>query len=146
MKISVGSDHRGFIYKERIKELLTKQGHEVTDFGTYSEESTDYPDYSVKVGESVASKETDFGVLVCGSGIGVNITANKVKGVRAVNICSEKTAEMGRKHNNANVVTFRQDVTAFDLVERALSVFLTTEFEGGRHERRIEKITELTGK
>ena len=146
MKISVGADHRGFIYKERIKELLSKQGHVVTDFGTNSEDSVDYPDYSVKVGESVASKETDFGVLVCGSGIGVCITANKVKGVRSVNICSEQTAEMGRKHNNANVICFGQDVLAFDLVERALNVFLTTEFEGGRHERRIEKITALTGK
>src|SRR4051794_18262412 len=123
MKISVGADHRGFIYKERIKELLTKQGHEVIDFGTNSEDSVDYPGYSVKVGESVASKEADFGVLVCGSGIGVNITANKVKGVRAVNICSEKTAEMGRKHNNANVITFGQDVLPFELVERALNIF-----------------------
>lgn len=146
MKISVGSDHRGFTYKERIKELLTKQGHEVIDFGTNSEESVDYPRYSVKVGESVASKETDFGVLVCGSGLGVNITVNKVKGVRAVNICSEKTAEMGRRHNNANVITFGQDVLSFDMVEKALNVFLTTEFEGGRHERRVEEISALTGK
>lgn len=146
MKISVGADHRGFIYKERIKELLEKEGHEVIDFGTNSEESVDYPDYSVKVGNSVASKETDYGVLVCGSGIGVNITANKVKGIRSENVCSEKSAEMGRRHNNINVICFGQDVLSFDLVERALNIFLTTQFEGGRHERRIEKIAELTGK
>lgn len=146
MKISIGSDHRGFIYKGRIKELLSKQGHEVIDFGTNSEESVDYPYYAVKVGESVTSKEADFGVLICGSGIGVSITANKVKGIRSVNICLEKTAEMGRRHNNANVICFGQDVLSFDVVERSLNVFLTTQFEGGRHERRIEKITELTGK
>ncbi len=146
MKISVGSDHRGFIYKERIKELLTKEGHEVIDFGTNSEESVDYPGYSVKVGNSVTSKETDFGVLVCGSGIGVCITANKVKGIRSVNVCSEKYAEMSRRHNNTNVICFGQDYLSFDVVEKALSVFLTTQFEGGRHERRVEEISALTGK
>jgi len=146
MKISIGSDHRGYIYKERIKSILSKEGYEVIDFGPDSEESVDYPDYSVKVGESVSSKESDFGVLVCGSGLGVSITANKVKGVRAVNICSEKTAEMGRKHNNANVVCFGQDVLSFDVVENSLKIFLNTEFEGDRHQRRLDKITALTGK
>jgi ribose 5-phosphate isomerase B len=146
MKISVGADHRGFIYKERIKELLSKQGYEVADFGTDSVESVDYPDFSVKVGNSVASGETDFGVLVCGSGIGVCITANKVKGIRSVNVCNEKMAEMGRRHNNANVICFGQDCLSFDIVERALNTFLTTQFEGGRHERRVEKISSLTGK
>ena len=146
MKISIGSDHRGYIYKERIKVILSKEGHEVLDFGPDSEESVDYPDYAVKVGESVQSKESTFGVLVCGSGLGVSITANKVKGVRAVNTCSEKTAEMGRKHNDANVICFGQDVLSFDVVENALKTFLSTEFEGERHQRRLDKITALTGK
>lgn len=146
MKIAVGCDHRGFIYKERIKKILEEKGNEVKDFGAYSEESVDYPDFAFKVGESISSGESQFGILVCSSGVGVNITANKVKGVRAVQGCSPKLAEMSRRHNNANVITFGQDLMDFDKVEEAMNIFLSTEFEAGRHERRVEKITQLTGK
>lgn len=146
MKIAVGCDHRGFTYKERIKKILEEKGNEVKDFGAFSEESVDYPDFAFKVGESVSTGESLFGILICSSGVGVNITANKVKGVRAVQGCSPKMAEMSRRHNNANVITFGQDMMEFGNVEEAMNIFLTTEFEGGRHERRVEKITQLTGK
>lgn len=146
MKIAISCDHRGFIYKERIKKILESENHEVTDFGAYSEESVDYPDFAFKTADSVSKGESQFGIIVCSSGVGVSITANKVKSVRAVNACSPKMAEMSRRHNNANVITFGQDLMDFDKVEESLNIFLTTEFEGGRHEKRVKKITELTGK
>lgn len=146
MKIAVGCDHRGFTYKEKIKKILEEKGNEVKDFGAFSEESVDYPDFAYKVGESVSTGDSQFGILICSSGVGVNITANKVKGVRAVQGCSPKMAEMSRRHNNANVITFGQDLMEFNNVEEAMNIFLSTEFEAGRHERRVEKITQLTGK
>lgn len=144
MIISIGSDHRGFELKERIKEYLIKKNHKALDFGTDSNASVDYPDFSKKVGESVAKGESKFGIVICGSGIGVSIAANKVKGVRAVNATNSDMAEMSRKHNNANVICFGADFIDFDTAVKYFEIFVNTDFEGGeRHNRRIEKINNI---
>ena len=146
MKIAIGSDHRGVNYKKAIKEMLEKDGFEVDDVGTYSEDSVDYPDFAQKVGEEVKEGKVDFGVLVCGSGIGVDIVANKVTGVRSVNAVNEKMAEMSRRHNNANVISLGADMIDMETALNNVKKFISTEFEGGRHERRVEKIHSLTGR
>lgn len=144
MVISIGSDHRGFELKERIKEYLIGKKHKVLDFGTVSNASVDYPDFAKKVGESVAMGETRFGIAICGSGIGVSIAANKVKGIRAVNATNSDMAEMSRKHNNANVICFGADFIDFDTAVKYWEIFASTDFEGGeRHNRRIEKINNI---
>lgn len=141
MRIHIGSDHAGFEQKERIKEHLTAQGHEVADDGTFSEESVDYPDYALKVARAVRDGEADFGVLVCGTGIGMAIAANKVHGVRAANVVTPEFAALAREHNNANVVTvsgrFVDEQTNYAIVD----AFVATEFAGGRHGGRVEKIS-----
>ncbi len=146
MKIAIGADHRGVSYKKAIKEMLEKEGFEVEDVGTYSENSVDYPEFAQKVGEEVKEGKADFGVLVCGSGIGVDIVANKVTGVRSVNALNEKMAEMSRRHNNANVISLGADLIDIDTALNNVKKFISTEFEGGRHERRVEKIHSLTGR
>lgn len=144
MNIALGSDHRGFGLKEKLKDYLKNKNHTVLDFGTDSEASVDYPDFSKKVGESVAKGESDFGMVICGSGIGVSIAANKVKGVRAVNATNKDMAEMSRRHNNANVICFGSDFIDFDTAVKYWELFAATEFEGGeRHERRINKINNI---
>ena len=143
MKISLGADHAGFELKEKIKKLLLQQGLEVSDQGTLSSEAVDYPDYARKVGEQVANHSADFGILVCGSGVGMAIAANKIHGVRAANVSSEYEAQLSREHNNANVLTLGarliSDQNAFQIVQK----WLETPFAGGRHERRVEKITQI---
>jgi ribose 5-phosphate isomerase B len=143
MKISLGADHAGFELKEKIKKLLLQQGLEVSDQGTLSSEAVDYPDYARKVGEQVANHTADFGILVCGSGVGMAIAANKIHGVRAANVSSEYEAQLSREHNNANVLTLGarliSDQNAFQIVQK----WLETPFAGGRHERRLEKITQI---
>lgn len=144
MNIAIGSDHRGFELKEKIKEYLISNNHNVIDEGTYSTESVDYPDFSKKVGESVAKGESQFGIVICGSGIGVSIAANKVKGIRAVNATNKDMAEMSRRHNNANVICFGSDFIDFDSAVKYWEIFSSAEFEGGeRHERRINKINNI---
>jgi ribose 5-phosphate isomerase B len=144
MIISIGSDHRGFELKERIKEYLIKKNNKVLDFGTDSNASVDYPDFAKKAGISVAKGESKFGIAICGSGIGVSIAANKVKGVRAVNVTNKDMAEMSRKHNNANVFCLGADFVDFDTAVRYWEIFSGTDFEGGeRHNRRIEKINNI---
>jgi ribose 5-phosphate isomerase B len=144
MIISIGSDHRGFELKERIKEYLNKKNNKVIDFGTDSNASVDYPDFSQKVGGSVAKGESKYGIVICGSGIGASIAANKVKGIRAVNATNKDMAEMSRKHNNANVICFGADFIDFDTAIKFWELFSTTDFEGGeRHNRRIEKINKI---
>jgi ribose 5-phosphate isomerase B len=144
MIISISSDHRGFELKERIKEYLIRKNFKVLDFGTDSNASVDYPDFAKKVGESVARGESKFGIAICGSGIGVSIAANKVKGIRAVNATNSDMAEMSRKHNNANVICFGADFIDFDTAVKYLEIFFKTDFEGGeRHNRRIEKINKI---
>jgi ribose 5-phosphate isomerase B len=145
MKISIAADHRGYKLKEKLKAFLKEKNIEVKDFGTDSEESVDYPFYAKKVAESVAAGESGYGILICGSGIGVDIVANKVKGVRSVNALNTELAAMSRKHNNANVISLASDFIDEETAKEAVDIFLNTEFEGGRHQRRIDQIDELTG-
>jgi ribose 5-phosphate isomerase B len=146
VKIVVGSDHRGYAAKERIKGLLAGKGHEVTDVGTDSTKSCDYPDPAFAGAQRVADGQADMGILLCGSGIGVCMTANKVPGVRAALCHDELTAEMSRRHNNANVLCLPADLVGEALMERMLDVWLKTPFEGGRHERRVNKIADVEKK
>jgi ribose 5-phosphate isomerase B len=140
MKIVVGSDHRGFNTKERLKALLTQLGHEVVDCGAPSDESCDYPDYAVPACLMVVRKEAERGILLCGSGIGMTITANKVAGIRAALCHDELTAEMSRRHNDANVLCLAADLLGEELIRRMIDVWLTTPFEAGRHARRVKKM------
>jgi ribose 5-phosphate isomerase B len=140
VKIAIGSDHAGFEMKEKVRPLLEAAGHEVLDVGTNSEESTDYPVYASRAAQLVADGEADRGVIVCGSGVGVSIVANKIDGVRAVNAHDAEEAEMSRRHNNANVLTLAGRRLAAPDAEQIVSTFLATDFEGGRHERRVEEI------
>lgn len=146
MKIAIGADHRGVKYKQAIKEMLQSEGIEVEDLGTDSEDSVDYPDYAQKVAQEVGKGQVDFGVLVCGSGIGVDIVANKVTGARSVNAVNEKMAEMSRKHNNANVISLGADLIDLDTALNNVKKFINTDFEGGRHQKRVDKIHTLTGR
>lgn len=143
MKIAVGADHAGYELKDQLAEALRKAGHEVTDFGTNSGDSTDYPDYARSVAESVVSGKADRGVLVCGSGVGMEIAANKVHGARAANIHSVEEAALSRQHNNANVLTMGARFIAPALAQEMVDTFLQTDFEGGRHERRVGKIADI---
>ncbi len=140
MRIAVGSDHAGYRLKARVRPILERAGHEVVDVGTDSEESTDYPRYAAAAATLVARGEAERAVLVCGSGVGVSIVANKVDGVRAVNAHDAEEAEMSRRHNDANVLALAgralEEEDAREIVER----FLATEFEGGRHSRRVGQI------
>jgi ribose 5-phosphate isomerase B len=142
LKIALGCDHAGYDLKEEIKENLIEDGYDVSDFGTYSRESTDYPDYGIKASEAVASGECDFGIVLCGSGIGISIAANKVKGVRAALVCDAERAKLSRMHNNANVLAMGAKFTDIDTAKEIVNIFLSTPFEGQRHERRIKKITD----
>ncbi len=143
MKIAIGSDHRGFQAKERIKALLLDMGLEVSDLGTHANQACDYPDTGFAVALEVASGRADRGVLFCGSGIGMSITANKVRGIRAALCHDELTAQMSRRHNDANVLCLPADLVGDALMQGIVRVWLTTEFEGGRHARRVEKIREF---
>ncbi|MCX8006554.1 MAG: ribose 5-phosphate isomerase B [Coriobacteriia bacterium] len=145
MRIVVGSDHAGFALKEHVKSYLQRSGHHVYDVGTDSEESADYPDYALEAARMVASKDADFGVLVCGTGLGMAIAANKVRGVRAVQVMDPELAEMARRHNDANVLTLAGRYTDPATAERIVDAFLATPFEGGRHERRVGKIGAIEG-
>lgn len=145
MKIAIASDHAGFELKQSVVEYLSERGDQILDFGAFSTESTDYPDYAFPASEAVAGGVADFGVLICGTGTGMSIIANKVMGIRAASCTSVDMAEFARSHNNANIVTFGSRLiskeTAFKIVEK----FLETDFEGGRHMIRVEKIHALTG-
>jgi len=140
MKIAIGSDHAGFVLKEQLREKLRAEGHEVVDVGTTSTESTDYPDYAAAVGHAVRDGEVDKGVLVCSSGVGMSIAANKIRGVRAALGTNTDEVSYVRRHNDANILAIGQKYTEPELAEAMLDVFLTTEFEGGRHQRRLDKI------
>lgn len=141
-KLGLGSDHGGFELKEHLKAHLLEKGYEVVDFGTHSEESVDYPEIGKKVANEVVSGEVELGILVCGTGIGIGISANKVKGIRCA-ICSDVySAKMSRAHNNANMISLGGRVVGRDLAFEIIDAWLATEFEGGRHERRVNKIEE----
>ena len=140
MTIVVGSDHAGFTHKEALKSMLVDQGYTVVDVGAFSADRVDYPDFGVAAARLIAHGVADYGVLVCGSGIGISIAANKIDGIRAVNAHDPDEAEMSRRHNDANVLTLAGrrlvPADAAPIVQR----FLATDFEGGRHERRVEEI------
>jgi ribose 5-phosphate isomerase B len=141
MKIAIGSDHRGFEAKRRLVESLRQRGHEVVDVGTDGIESTDYPEFAFQVATRVKASDADRGILIDGSGIGMTIAANKVKGVRAAPCHDTVTAEMSRRHNDANVLCLSADLLGEELIERMVRIFLETAFDSGRHARRVEKIT-----
>jgi ribose 5-phosphate isomerase B len=141
MRIAIGSDHRGFEVKRRIASLLERLSHEVVDMGPVSSESVDYPDYAFQVAKAVSEGRVDRGILVCGTSIGMCIAANKVRGVRAAPCHDSITVEMSRRHNDANVLCLSADLLGGELVDRMVKIWLETEFEGGRHARRVDKIT-----
>jgi ribose 5-phosphate isomerase B len=140
MKIALGNDHRGFEAKKRLLAVLQGLGHEVEDLGAGGPESCDYPDLAFLVAEAVAAGKVERGILLCGTGIGMCMAANKVPGVRAA-VCHDRiTAEMSRRHNDANVLCLSADLLGKDVIERMVKIWLETQFEGGRHARRVEKI------
>ncbi|AWZ49313.1 ribose 5-phosphate isomerase B [Clostridiaceae bacterium 14S0207] len=146
MKIALGSDHGGINLKNAIIKHLQEKGYELKDFGTYSTESCDYPDYALKVAEEVSAKKYDFGILICGTGIGISISANKVPGIRAA-LCNDTfSAHATREHNDANILAMGERVVGPGLALDIVDTFLTGEFQGGRHSRRIDKITEIEKK
>jgi ribose 5-phosphate isomerase B len=140
LPLAIGSDHAGFHYKEQLKTWLTQQGWQVDDKGTHSTESTDYPDYAHPVAQMVEDGKAAAGILICGSGNGVCMTANKHHGIRAALCWNEELASLARQHNNANVLCMPERFVSYEVAQRMTELFLSTEFEGGRHERRVEKI------
>ncbi len=140
MRIGIGSDHAGFELKEAVKEGLEAEGHEVVDFGTNGAESTDYPDYAFRVAEAVARGEVERGALMCNTGIGMSIAANKVAGVRAAQVTDEESARLTRTDNDSNVITFGRVTASPERAMSILRVWLSTPFAGGRHQRRVRKI------
>lgn len=141
MQIAIGADHAGFEYKELLKKQLSKLGHEPKDYGTHSMDSVDYPDFAHPVAKAVENKESEMGVLICGSANGVAITANKHQGIRAAICWTEELASLARQHNNANIVCIPARFVSLELAEKILVKFLSTSFEGGRHENRVNKIS-----
>jgi ribose 5-phosphate isomerase B len=143
--IAIGCDHGAFALKEKLKAHLEKRGLEYKDFGTYSLDSCDYPDFGAAAAKAVAEGKCDMGIVVCTTGIGISIAANKVKGIRCAHCADSLQAEMTRRHNNANMMAIGAGFTGKNMAERMVEVFLSTEFEGGRHERRVNKMMELEG-
>ncbi len=140
MKVAIGADHGGYRLKEDIKGLLEDLGVDYKDFGTHSTESVDYPDVALPVAQSVADGLFDRGILICGTGIGIGIAANKVKGIRAALVHDTFSAHACREHNDANILTMGERVIGSGLARDIVTIWLATDFEGGRHERRVEKI------
>jgi len=146
MKIAIGSDHAGFEFKEKMKKYLEDLGHDYKDFGTDSNESVDYPDYALKVAESVAKKECEMGILICGSGIGMCMSADKVPGIRCVTCSNVEMARLSREHNDANVLGIGARLIDEKTAKDMIGVWLTTEFAEGRHLRRVNKIKSIEEK
>ena len=143
MKIALGADHAGFPLKEKIKEFLQNKGYEVLDMGTHSAESVHYPNFAEKVARAVQKGEADRGILICGTGIGMSITANKFKGIRAALCTNEYMARMSRRHNDANVLCLGERVLGVELALSIVEAWLEEEFEGGRHEVRVKLISDI---
>jgi ribose 5-phosphate isomerase B len=141
MKIALGGDHAGVEYKAKLIELLTSQGHVTKDFGPITEDSVDYPDFAHPLASAVEHKESDLGILICGSGNGVAMTANKHAGVRAALCWNTELAALSKQHNNANVICIPARFVDFELAKDMVSTFVSTDFEGGRHGRRVDKIS-----
>ena len=142
-KIIIGCDHAGYELKEKLKDYLTSMSYEVIDVGCHGLESVDYPTFGFKVGEAVANNEATYGVVVCGSGIGISIAANKVKGVRCANVFVEDHARLARLHNNANVIAFGARIVGSELAKDIVKAYLEAEFMGGRHQMRVDMISDL---
>ena len=143
MRIALGADHAGVVLKEQIKKLLDERGVPYEDFGTHSTDSVDYPDYAALVAKDVVSGAAGRGVLVCGTGIGMAIAANKFHGIRAAPVVDEASARLSREHNNANIIALGARITATEEAKELLRIFLDTDYQGGRHQRRLDKITAL---
>ena len=146
MKIAFGCDHGGYPYHEAVIEFLKSKGYDYDFLGTYTEDSCDYPDFAHPVCEKVASGEADLGILICGTGIGMSMVANKIKGIRCAHVNDAFSAEMTRKHNNANVIALGGRIASQEEVISYIEIFLKTEFDGGRHAIRVNKITEIENK
>lgn len=140
LTIAIGSDHAGFQLKEKVKEFLKSQNIDFKDFGTYSEDSTDYPDFAHLVAREVESKTYAYGILICGSGNGINMAANKHRGIRAALCWNKEVAEMARLHNDANILSLPGRYISEEEALKCVDIFLKTDFEGGRHQKRIDKI------
>ena len=143
MKIALACDHGGYELKEYIATVLAKMGHEAKDFGCYSLDSCDYPDFGAAAARAVADGRCEKGIVVCTTGIGISIAANKIKGIRCAHCADSLEAEMTRRHNDANMMAIGAGFTGKNMAERMVEVFLTTEFEGGRHQRRVDKMMAL---
>lgn len=143
MKIAIGADHAGYEVKEQIKTQLAEMNLDVVDLGTNSAESVDYPDYGAKVGQFVAEGAADEGIIVCGSGIGICIAANKIHGVRAAQAWNAETAALARQHNDANVLSIGARVLSSEEIPKIINAWFSAKFEGGRHQKRIDKISSL---
>ncbi len=143
MKIALGADHAGFEYKDRIARVLRDRGHDVLDFGTHDATPVDYPQYGYAVGEAVATGQAERGIVVCGSGLGIAMAANKVPGVRCAPVSEPYSAELARRHNDANVIAFSERLSGWEMVEQMLDVYLDTPFDGGRHAYRTEQLFEF---
>ena len=143
MKISLGADHAGYLLKDRIRQYVTERGYQVVDEGTNTSDSVDYPDYALKVAEDVAAGRAERGILVCGSGIGMAITANKVDGIRAANISNAYEAQMSREHNDLNVLTLGARILNETDAMHIVQIWLETPFSGGRHSGRLDKIHQI---
>jgi ribose 5-phosphate isomerase B len=145
LKIAIGSDHAGYLLKEETKKFLDLKDIPFTDFGTFKIDSSDYPEFAYKVGNAIASKDCDRGILICGTGIGMSITANKIKGIRAAVANNEESAKLSRLHNDANILCLGARIVEPEQALKILDVWINTSFEGGRHQKRINLITQLTG-
>jgi ribose 5-phosphate isomerase B len=143
MRIAVGTDHRGVAIRSKVIELVERLGHEVDNVGTFSSDAVDYPDIASVVAQKVSRGEVDRGILVCGTGLGMCIAANKFHGVRAAPCHDDLTAEMSRRHNDTNILCLSADLLGERLIDRMVELWLSTPFEGGRHARRVEKIRQL---
>ncbi len=143
MHIALGADHAGVALKDDLKRLLDERGIAYTDFGTYTTESVDYPDYAAKVAEDIVKGASDRGILVCGSGVGMAIAANRFGGIRAASVVDEASARLSRQHNDSNVIAIGARLTAAEEARALVEIFLDTPFEGGRHQRRVDKLTAL---
>ena len=143
MKIAIGCDHGGYLLKQDVLVWLEEHDYDIEDVGCYSTESVDYPIYGEKVGRAVANGEADYGIVICTTGIGISIAANKVKGIRCAHCTDSLSAEMCRRHNNANVLAMGAGLTGTKMALRMVEVFLNTEFEGGRHQRRVNLLDNI---
>lgn len=143
MRIAIGSDHRGYLVRAKVLELLGQLGHEVVDMGSHTPDPVDYPDIALAVARKVVAGEVERGILVCGTGLGMCIAANKIPGIRAAPVHDDLTAEMSRRHNDLNVLCLSADMLGERLIDRVVEIWLNTPFEGGRHARRVQKIAEL---